>query len=347
VPAYAQKIRIRENFPSVPRRTAMPPTPAQRLESDSQNKRVLAQRSRIARLFGRDALRQRTPSAADVLALQRLVGNRATNRLLRAQDATVPRSIAIGALPLGSLPAILQRTSQVIQRGGAGSKTAERIPVEPIDQAFRAKLEEIQLDLPEGVTVFVYAVGSYGRGELQGNSDLDYYIVVQGGEEASHLKEQLQRALGRSLEVGEGEEKVEWDLECEGANLTLLQKANNSLLVTGRFLWKKGSGSPGKHAEYGGVDPRSKAASIRGDLGDALKGAVSVKTGLYQPFMKALILLGVEHGEMNPATIVERLADETIEKAYKSIQASRQDKEPREATRVERKAIEILLEKLK
>jgi Domain of unknown function (DUF4157) len=57
--------------------------------------RALVQRLESERLFGRTAKRQSACTAADLLTLQRSVGNRATNRLLRSwQDPTAQRSTA-------------------------------------------------------------------------------------------------------------------------------------------------------------------------------------------------------------------------------------------------------------
>ena len=127
--SYA-KIRSRESFPGSPTRTASRPSRSLsplRKPAD-RSPRLVAQRRQLERLFRAGSDRQHAPTAADLLMLQRLIGNRAARRLLPAKDST----LSFPATNDGVQPAISRRARNednrlpFSNRGTAGFRLIQR-----------------------------------------------------------------------------------------------------------------------------------------------------------------------------------------------------------------------------
>jgi hypothetical protein len=258
------------------------------------------------------------------------------------------------AAPL-SLPAVpvLANRQPVLQLGTGKSKKAKPviIDIDVIDTAFRNKLDQWdQSGLPKGVTVLVYAAGSYGRKELQDNSDLDFFVRLQGEDPDPGIINNIRGHMGDTLPAGDNV----WDIEYEGATEALLGKKNNSLIITGRLLWKTGEAAENPLNKYGGVDPALKSGNVTAELEDALtNGAKPVKQALYQPFFKGLIILGKNKGiaSVDPYTIIKGLDKKdknVLFDGYHSIETSENRKEAiRNVTSDEKNAIGLLINLLK
>lgn len=272
----------------------------------------------------------------------------ATNNLRQSQEA----SLSLPAVPF--LTAQLRpvypaqaKSPLVMQFGNKDVRQPPPVNIPFIDNAFQSKLGLWDKSkLPEGCTVFVYAAGSYGREELQPASDLDYYIMVQGTDPGFDVPLSIREYMGKVLPV----DGKEWQLEYEGFTYSLLSKKSTPTVVTGRLLWKIGNENENLSNKYGGIDPAIKIPHVIDDLNEALtKGKKKVKSILYQPFLKGLIILGKSKGiqSLNPYTILEALHIEQKDDlfaGYYSIETTEDRKDAeRNVTKDEQKAIGILI----
>lgn len=139
MPYPSQKRRTRVPSANILKRVESRPASVSSHHRSSESEAV--QRRHIARLFGGTAQRQQKPSAASLLALQRLVGNRATNRLLRDRDVTLQRSPANARVQPSS-------TADPIQRSITIDKTSYP-PGNPRHLRRELMLTLAHLDFPE------------------------------------------------------------------------------------------------------------------------------------------------------------------------------------------------------